>query len=338
MLNVRKSLAGSTLLSMALRISVIITLMSGLAYLHLSSTIAEKAKIQLTKYVEERGRREAKLFDLATQNHAVMKEAFEKQLAEHFAQQNTGWPEKIKKFDELFEQKADGTWRDRDPNIDSNIWPTYYHGNQVPMTDELKARTVLIHNFVTQYGHAYKKQFADTYLTTPENSMVLFWPGENWGKGAPSDLDMRKEEYIAVANPINNPTRATVWTGTYYDVAVKAWMASVETPVYANDQIYGTIGHDILMTELFDGTINEVLPGTSNLIFRGDGRLIAHPKYTSEIERAAGKYLMQESGNAELTQIYESIRKTPKDVSLVDWKEGKTFLGFYNIKAPTGTS
>ena len=67
------TLAGNTLRSMAFRISLIVTCMSGMAYWHLMTTLEKAAKEQLGSLVEERGKRKNQKFILAEMNHQVMK-------------------------------------------------------------------------------------------------------------------------------------------------------------------------------------------------------------------------------------------------------------------------
>ena len=51
-----------------------------------------------------------------------------------------------------------------------------------------------------------------------------------------------------------------------------------------------SIGHDILVNELFDRAINDGLSGAYNLIFREDGRLIVHPQHIAEIHQKGGLF------------------------------------------------
>ena len=211
----KQSLAKATMLSMAIRITIVIVLSTGAAYWHLQRVLTEQHLNMLSGYIKERGAREGQLFELAAGNHQTMAPRFLKALKEDY-------PGNVEKdFDRMFVHREDGSWRDRDPKINTNDEPTFYHGPQVEMTPELKKRLLIGKVFIRNYAHAYQGQFSDTYFTTPENSMLLFWPGLNWGGDAPKDLDMRKEEYIWVADPAHNPERKSKWTGMYYDVAAK---------------------------------------------------------------------------------------------------------------------
>ncbi len=324
----RKSIATQTMLSMAIRISLVITLVTGAAYIHMKNTITDQSVEQLKSYLSERGIREQGLFNLAKINHETMH-------ARLLSEIQTPIPKEVgKEFDKLFIQKSDGTWRDREPKFNTNKYPSFYHGKHVPLTDLQKHRILVMRDFMERYGQAYEKQFIDTYFVTAQNSMILFWPGINWGADAPADLDMRKEEYLWVADPKNNPEKKTVWTGMYYDVTAKDWMVSVETPMYVKNEWVGNIGHDVLLKEILEGAIKKVLPGTKNIIFRKDGRLIAHGDFTDKILKENGNFNISKAQESNLGEIYNSVLKTGTKSSIVDFKKGNSFLATYFLEGP----
>lgn len=294
-----------------MRIAIIVTIASAAAYWHMSGVLEEQHLGALEKYVKERGAREASVFELAKSNHDTMLPRLKYEL------ENAKIENVEKKFYQLYAKKIDGSIRDADPKLDNNRFPTFYHGKHVPMTKELMRTLLISREFISYYGRAYEKQFADTYVTTPENSMILFWPGLNWGADAPSDLDMRKEEYITVADAVNNPERITQWTGMYYDVAAKVWMVSIETPLYIRDKLTVTIGHDILLNEMLDRAIKQTLPGTKNIIFRADGRLIAHPDHMDDVLKSDGKLniSLEKEKFPKLHQMFQDIAVSKKVVS-----------------------
>lgn len=169
--------------------------------------------------------------------------------------------ELAKVFDQYIEKRPDGAWRDK-KGIDVQNDPTFYHGMQTPMTDELKARNAIFRDFTIRFGRAYRQQFADTY----------------------------------------------------FDSQAKIWMTSIETPVDIDGKHLATIGHDVLISELMADTINQKIPCTTNMVFRDDGRLIVHPSFMTEIEKAGGAFKIQDSKNDSLKEI-------------LTWKEFKLFGG-----------
>lgn len=321
----RRSIATQSLWSMTVRITLLVCLTSGLAYWHLEQTLHESATLQLEKYIGERGPHESQRFVLAEQNLGRMKEELTRIYADPKSDGRAV-------FDDRWELRPDGTWRQQNAKIDLQRQPTSFYGNQVPITDELKSRLGLHTTFVEQFGTAYKAQFADTYITIPENGNVVLFPGENWGDGAPSDLDVRKEVYLTVAAPENNPKREIAWTGMYYDVAFKMWMVSVENPVDRDGQWVAVIGHDVLLDELMARAINDHLPGTANVLFHPDGRLISHPDQIEAIQKSNGTLTMNDLG-PRYAAMYALAKSTPGAESgvVVDFPEGDSILAIYQL-------
>ena len=117
------------------------------------------------------------------------------------------------------------------------------------------------------------------------------------GEQAQSNLDVTIEEWVYISTPENNPQRDHAWTGLYFDPTADEWMVSLVTPVDHNHQHLINIGHDILLNDLFDSVFNDKLPGTHNFVVRQDGRIIAHPDLTDELNRTKGILHAKDSNN-----------------------------------------
>jgi len=314
---------------MSVRISLLICITSGTAYWHLHNTLTDKSKRQLQDYIAQRGVRESQHFQLAESNLKRMAKELGATLA---APGNAG----RETWDRMSERMPDGTHRQH-TGADFEHNATMYYGSQTPVTDELRERLGRIYDFSQRFAPAYQDQFADLHITVPENGIVMFWPGQDYGHGAPSDYDMRKEEFITVAAPENNPQRGIGWTGMYFERAVDKWMVSVEIPVDVNGKWVATVGHDVLLTELMTGVVEDHLPGASNLVFRSDGRLIAHADAdrSAQILKSDGKLAMQDI-DAASRQMYEHVVAAMKSQSsaIVDDEASDNLLAVHRIAGP----
>jgi hypothetical protein len=87
-----QSLATNTLANMAIRISAVVLIGSGVSYLHLMSQLAADTQTKLTKYITERGKREEAIFVLAEDNHALLRRDFLKQFT---ATNAVNWQERF---------------------------------------------------------------------------------------------------------------------------------------------------------------------------------------------------------------------------------------------------
>ncbi|WP_243147244.1 ATP-binding protein [Scytonema sp. UIC 10036] len=329
-----RSLTRDILLSMALRILAVTIVSAGISYFHLMSTLESQTREQLQKYVLERGKREESLFTLAEDNHKILKQALLKRL------EQLGNQDPREGFNQLFYLWSDGTWRNFLENqpvkqFDSEQYPSVFIGKQVPNTADIRRRMLVFYELTKSYGPAWKNRFVDTYIMGPENFVANYWPTVPWGIEAQADLFMPKEEYFYVSDKKHNPARETVWTGLYFDTVPKLWMVSVETPV--DDRLgnhIATIGHDIILNELMERTVNDHLHGTYNLIFRSDGRLIVHPDYMPQIQKKLGQFNILESGDANLLRVYHAVKTSRSQTLVIDNSKDNEYLAVTRLNGP----
>jgi len=333
MLNkLRKSLELITLLKMAIRLSLAVIVMTGLAYWHFIYNLESQTLDKLESYISERGERESTIFNLAEDNHQVFKNEF----LEQWSIRQTEDPSK--RFNEIFYAPGDGSWRTRPQvfqgierprsiengfqGINSGI--SGFIGQGTPVNNnEYQNRLLLSFDLIDRFGIGWANRFANTYVSTPEGSNIVYWPGLDWAAGAEASLDIPAEEWVYIANKENNPSRESVWTGLYYDQTADEWMVSCETPV---DDDQGrhliNIGHDILLNNLFQRVFDDHLEGAYNFIFRDDGRLIAHPDFVTELEQSKGLLHIEKTGSKTLSDHYSTIKAafegTQNTVQIID--------------------
>jgi signal transduction histidine kinase len=328
-----KSLATATMSSMAVRITVVVIISTLIAYFHMNGVLLKQHLNNLSSYTKVRGSREEKLFKLAATNHSTMGARLVNDL-------KAPYPGNVEKdFEKFFMQRKDGSWHDRDPKLNTYDEPSFYHGVHVPLT--LKSKQILLNAkaFIKQYGRAYEKNFTNTYVNFPDNSDLIFWPGVNWGGELAVGFDLRKEEYVYIADPEHNPERLTKWTGIYYDAPSKIWMLSIETPVYDKDEFFAVLGHDIAMSDILDRAVKEKMVGTNNIIIRDDARLVAHADYMKSIETANGNLVVTDSKSniPKLKNMFETVLKNkfvPEFNNIVEDVSGESYLGIYLIEGP----
>lgn len=297
------SITRKTLLKMAVRIALVIIGSTSLSYLHLMSILENQTLRQLEKYIVERGQRESSIFTLAEDNHAVLDQELRRRLDE--------WDNKDPQteFNQLFVRSKDGVIRNRSESFDRSRQPGVYIGKNLQLNAEIRRRVLTFYHLVMSYGPSWRSRFQNTYINAPENIVVMYWPEVPWAENATADLYIPNEEYFWIADLQHNPTRETICTGLYYDQVARNWIVSCETPVDIAGKQVGTLGHDIVLNELLDRTLKDRLPGTYNIIFRADGRLIAHPDKMAQIKDKNGRFDILHSGDAHLTRIFQLVKK-----------------------------
>jgi signal transduction histidine kinase/CheY-like chemotaxis protein len=306
------SLTQQTLIKTAVSIGTVIVISTGIAYFKLISNITTEALAAVEKYVQLRAERENKIFILAQENHVLLKEAL---LARLKAKSDR---DPKLEFDQLFVKMADGTIRNRPSKFDLQKSPGVFLGKNVNINPDIQRRVLAYFHELSAYGPAWRNRFVNTYIQIPENGIAIYMPTYSWVENAPQDESFRvtDDESFYITNKAHNPKRETVWTGIYYDQVAKAWMASCVTPVDLDGRHIATIGHDIFIGELQHRTINDVLQGTYNMIFREDGRLLAHPALMDKIQNQKGKFEILNSGNSHLRQIFALVTRKHNRVIL----------------------
>lgn len=311
-LNYKHSLTMDVMLQMAVRVSIVIIIVSALTYWHIYKTLVNSTVDGLEHYIHERGQRESSIFKLAESNHQIFRASF---LA-HW-QQDFFYNDRF--FWQVFEKRPDHTihlqkkaydgYFNQSGLISKDV--TAYIGANAPIeNDAFRKKLLLAYTMVDHFGMAWTKQFANLYVSMPENVNIVYWPGVRWADNATSKLNVMSEEWVYITTNKNNPERKSVWTGLYYDPTALEWMVSLETPIDITSTNTLNIGHDILLNALFDRVFNDHLSGTYNFIFREDGRLIAHPAKIKEMNKTRGMLMMSQLKDAQLNHYFQTLRAT----------------------------
>ncbi|HEY9832008.1 MAG TPA: ATP-binding protein [Stenomitos sp.] len=322
------SITRETLLKMAVRIALVIIGSTGLSYLHLMSILENQTLRQLEKYIVERGQRESSIFTLAEDNHAVLDQELRRRLDEF------GDRDPKAEFNQLFVRSPDGVIRNRAEGFDRSRQPGVYIGKNLQLNADIRRRVLTFYELVMSYGPSWRSRFQNTYINAPENMVVMYWPEVPWAENASTDLYIPDEEYFWIADQEHNPSRQTICTGLYYDKVARNWIVSCETPVDRAGQHIATLGHDIVLNELLDRTLQDRLPGTYNIIFRADGRLIAHPNKMDKIKDKNGKFEILQSGDPHLSRIFQLVKNLKSGQLVVENIKDKEYLAVAKLNVP----
>ena len=322
------SLTWQTLSKMALRVAVVIVASSAVSYIHILSILEAQTKEQLEKYALQRGQTETSLFTLAEDNLTVLKQELLRQLKERAEQ------DPREEFDQLFVKYKDGVTRNRPESFDHRRQAGLFIDPKLTIDTDIQRRVLIFYKLANQYGPAWKNRFASTYFLTPENFSISYWPTVNIVQKQGPDSYEPGEEYFWIADKKHNPQQKTVWTGAYYDPWIKAWMVSSVSPVYVSHRHIATVGHDLLLNQLIERTVNDQLKGTYNIIFRKDGRLIAHPNLMKQIQDSEGNFKISKSSDRHLKKIFQLVRnKTPSAIVFDNIEDGE-YLAVTTIPGP----
>ncbi|MBD1893906.1 methyl-accepting chemotaxis protein [Coleofasciculus sp. FACHB-129] len=325
----KKSLARRTLIQIAFSVTAVIVGSTAISYFQIVSTLKSQTLDQLKSHVIERGQREQSIFLMAEDNHAIFKEEWLRRL------ENTDSEGVKARFDQLFVRFPDGATRNRPNLFDGKRQAGVFIDKPVLINDDIRRRVVTSYDLINAYGPPWHNRFPDLYLNMPENIAVIYWPDyPTWAQDAPVGFDLSKEEYVWVGDQKHNPARETVWSGAQIDGVAKIWILSCVTPIYSNDRIIGTLGQDVLLNDLFKRTIEEHIEGGYNLIFRKDGRLIAHPQLMEQIQQQKGEFKILESGDTQLKRIFEAVTNKATDQVVIDNPNESNYLAVTTLQGP----
>ncbi len=323
------SLTQKTLTQITVSVAIVIAAAATISYFQLISTLKSQKLEQLKNYVVERGEREKSIFTLAQDNEGILKQALLQRL------QETSNVDPQVQFDQLFTRSKDGVIRNRPGKFDGTRQVGMYIGKSATINADIRRRVINFYELLTAYGPAWHNRLQDTYITTPENIIAVYWPElPNWVQDASANLYMPDEEYMVVADPQHDPARIAVWTSLYYEEVSKLWLVSCIMPVDVNGREIAVLGQDVTLNELMQRTINDHIEGGYNLIFREDGRLIAHPKLMDKIQEQKGGFNILKSGDTHLKNILQLVKNNPAGKVIIDNDKDGEYLAVTKIQGP----
>ncbi len=329
------SIARTTLRVVALRLSLIVLGATVLSFWFAFDRLRDGTFSTLSEYLSQRVLYDREVFNLARVQQQIFKNAYLDRLREPE-------PSNLQaRYEALVEPWADGTIRNRKlgfvPNRDIGV----FVGPGTVVDAEHLKQVVLVEEQLRHFGPAFRNRFANTYVIGPGSLAMVYWPEvPDYLVTVAPDWDFTKEEFGQVTLAANNPGHQPIWTGTYFDKEAKFWMVSLVTPIAdAAGNIVGNVGNDLLLTNLFERVKTEIYPGTYNMIFRPDGRLIVHPQKMAQMESGKGFFQIQESDDQHLKSQYEAVTKGKviggtRGVRIVDNPDFSEYLVIASIGAP----
>ncbi len=215
-------------------------------------------------------------------------------------------------FERLFARGADGVWRLRPEQVDTQRRPTFYlqHGEQGP-DDSVRLRALLSFQLLAQRGPALVPPYFSAYVDFVERGLMVYSRGIDWGRGATPQTNNFDYPTMLGSDPARNPQRRLFWTPVYFDAEAKTWMVSVIQPLDWRGRWVGTVGHDVSLDALLRNVGQSVEPGFAAMVFNAAGGLIAHPQLAERIARAQGQLAPAHSGDATVQQAWALMQRQP---------------------------
>lgn len=317
------------LLHVAAGAAVVLAVATGLTYWLVYSAARDRDLQHLDIYVAERARREEQTFLHVQGNLALVRGQFLKLMEEPApVDYEAQWNEQFRLF-------PDGAWRSREQFSDGRKYATMWAHRDVNFTPEMKVQVLRAQDISNQLLPAWVDSFPSVYFVFPGWLNIGFDPRiANWVWDTPADYSAADLEWFQLALPRDGqPKTDFSWTGVIEEPTTKFPIVSVYIPIEKDGKFLGSIGHDIYVKRMMEETTRSELPGTMHVIFRPDGRLIAHPTKLRQILDSGGRLSMQDSGEPVLTSLYRLVQsRTERRFSGFDESTG----AYYSVAQLAG--
>ncbi|SDE63526.1 GGDEF domain-containing protein [Rhodospira trueperi] len=205
---------------------------------------------------------------------------------------------------------------------------------------DLKRRLVLALRLLSRFGPAWDRDFVNTAVSTPEHTLVNYWPEVPWGLQARADLQTASGSVIRATFPEENPERADVWTGLYHDHTAGIWMVTYQMPVDLDGRHLINIGHDVPLDALMARLDTETLPGASRFVVDpGRDQLVAWSEPSGLLDEEGGVQEIADVGDADLSRRYDllsiaHVGASDPSLWLVEDERGAAWLGATELAGP----
>jgi len=332
----KPTLASKTLLDMALKVTGVILVSSWASYSHVMMNLEQQTQSRLQQYISELGRKQSAAFLLTQANSNLMKREFLARLKR--ANNKNLQP----RFDQLFSFKPDGTFRTHREYYEGKLQPDgsmirYMNGvifRHNLVNDHLRQQLVISYDLLSSYAPPLRNELESIYMFIPDGSGMAYSPGLAWNLEASATQDFSQQEWAYTANVKHNPSRSVVWTGLYYEPTFKTYLVTCLTPIDLPGYAPITIGSDLSINELLQQTVDDHLEGAYNIIFRADGRLVAHPKLMKELESTQGNLLVSDAQDDHLNRIFNLAKNNNASNYVIDNETDHEYLAITKIEGP----
>jgi len=308
----RESLVRRTLWQIAIRIGIVVALVSALGYWHVKRSVEGQAVEALQRYINERQERESIAFTAINQSLDYLALRLERQL-------DTTDRDPRFRFGMIFNRTGDGTMRIRESLFqDEDI--TGFIGKTMSPDEHQQSLLVAATDLLRELGPSYPGRFSNAYVITPDSAVVMFWPGEAWARDAAeweifSKITLASSPaeggVVVVGRDPSPPASGVAWSNVYFDYGANQWMVSALRPVVHAGETVAFVGHDLLLDDLFERVLHGGLPTSENILMTDDGTLIVHPRYMDAIEAHGGLLNVADVDAPDLALLHQTATTTP---------------------------
>ncbi|MBL9137426.1 MAG: HAMP domain-containing protein [Verrucomicrobiales bacterium] len=291
-------------LHVALGVGVVIAVVTAVTYWMVYQAVKQRDLQHLNAYVSERSLREEQTFRQVEGNLRLVRGQFLKRMRGA----SPSARDIQEKWNARFRLFPDGAWRSQEKFQDGRRYSTLWAHRDFDINLTHQLQILRAQDICDELLPGWADTFPSVYFVLPGWANIGFDPRiPSWVWDTPADYDATELEWFQLALPRNQVATGLSWTGVLEEPTTKMPMVSVYIPMELDGTFLGSIGHDIDVSRMMDEATRSGLTGVTHLIFRSDGRLIAHPTRRAEIIATKGRLRMQECGEPALASLYRAV-------------------------------
>lgn len=314
------SLGFSATLAVAWRTALIVVILALGSFFLMSDRLEQQLLHQMKTTVELAAFKESEVFRRIAGAHARAAATLEVLLTADEGQGPV-------RFDTLFEEKDDGTYRSKDAVFDGlHVGNDRVSGMGAFIPHKFldgDQKRLLTAAFLTAHdvGNAHYPALESYYFFTPHNDLLIRGPDrpdnlEFYRKTAPPDLDFSSQEIVQITLPENNPAREMRCTSlrqVIFDPTGNTWTTGCHLPFDLDGVHVGAFGSSILLDKLLNDAVADTGDGSTRMIVTRGGKLIAHPTLTQQGSTTSRNLDIATSDQADIKAIHAAIMASDSD-------------------------
>ncbi|WP_291844832.1 ATP-binding protein [Maricaulis sp.] len=276
---------------------------------------------QLEDYIDERGRRNAVLFETVAQVQQTSVARLEQRIG------TLSDTEAGARFNALFPLRPDGTRRSRDDLFDGyhdalgnhHLGVGAYLNPADGWTDTDRHRLVAAYDVVDSAGQILTGLVDNIYFFTFTNELIISAAQrpdrlDFYRNGASSDFDLNSADFVSLVSAAANPRREFVCGELSQLISVRDGQALTTgcfTPYDVDGEPVGAFGTTIQLNAYFEAAMANPPRHGDNLLIDQFGNLIAHPDLIQDRVTEGRVEAIQARYN--LPAIVEQLQALPPD-------------------------
>lgn len=301
----------------------------------------------LSKYIEERGRREETRFDRVSTAQLLMRETFS-----HYRTHLTDDEIRIG-IETYFPRAADGTHRSSDALWEGTFLQGagFVFGSAGYMRADREFTPDRYRTFyaafltIAQHSVAADPKMDSLWFYTPDDDLVVYAPGradnlEFYRRTSPPDFSPSTMPHSVVSTLEANPdaiTRCTPLTRLAYMRDGEALSTGCQTPVREEGRQIGVFGTTLLMGDVFREAVLDLPVPTADLsMVSAQGDLIAHRNFLKS-QDVSEDMLKETEAIIRPGMLVEHFRADGGQTGVLATNEGALFsalTGYYHMEIP----